>query len=559
MAIIKFFALGGLGENGKNMYVLTVDEKIFILDCGLKYPSFDLYGVDGVIPDFSYLVENESNIQGLFLSHGHDEHIGGVVELLKRVNIPVFATHFTMSNVEWDLEQHNIDKANYRLYRINEDKELKFGDVTVKFFATSHSIPETLGIAIVTVDGTFVYAPDFIFSSSIANSYEMGFKNLTNLNDGKVLMLASESLGVNNFDRVNNDFLFFSMMSDALAKAKRIIFSMYSNDLNRIQKVIDLCIKNGRKVAINGRNTQRLVSVGMSTGYLKIPQENFVNLRFIDDFNNNNDPNLAVIIAGNRHEPYFMLQRMMTGQDRLVQITKEDTVVIISPPIVGTERIATRTKDQLSKAGCKVINVPKNILKSSHADSEDLKMMYQILKPKYIVPIEGEYRHEYLQKNIAKSAGFPDEKIIVIDNGEVIGFVDGVLSRDFNKVKTSDVLIDGSIVGDINEIVLHDRETFSVQGAVIVVTNIDSVHHRIMSGPLLKTVGFGSELENDIREDITSIAYDVIYKELQFHELIDWEGLKNKVKEAVTYEIKSITRKEPVVIPVIIDVNGGLD
>lgn len=559
MANIRFFALGGLGENGKNMYITTVDEKIFILDCGLKYPSFDLYGVDGVIPDFSYLIENEDKIQGLFLSHGHDEHMGGVVELLKKINIPVFATHFTMSNVEWDLEQHGIDKANYRLYRINEDKELKFGNVIVKFFATSHSIPETLGIAIVTEDGSIVYAPDFVFSSSIDDSYETGFKNLTNLNDGRVLMLASESLGVHNYDRVNNDYLFFSSVSEALGKAKRIIFSMYSNDLNRIQKVIDLCVKCGRKIAINGRNTQRLVSVGMSTGYLRIPQENFVNLRFIDDFNNNNDPNLALIIAGARHEPYFMLQRMMTGQDRLIQITKEDTVVIISPPIVGTERIATRTKDQLSKAGCKVIIVPKNILKSSHADSEDLMMMYQILKPKYIMPIEGEYRHEYSQKEIAIAAGFKEDKIIIIDNGEVIGFEDGLLNRNYNQVKTSDVLIDGSIVGDINEIVLHDRETFSVQGAVVVVTNIDSVNHRIVSGPLLKTIGFGNELESDISEDVVSITYDVIYKELQFHELIDWDGLKNKVKEAVTYEIKSITRKDPVVIPVIIDVNGGLD
>ena len=494
MAIIKFFALGGLGENGKNLYITTVDEKIFILDCGLKYPSFDLYGVDGVIPDFSYLIEHKDNIQGLFLSHAHDEHIGAVVELLKVINIPVFATHFTISNVEWDLDNHNIDKSAYRLYRINDEKELKFGDVTIRFFATSHSIPESLGMAIVTVDGAIVYAPDFIFSSSIDASYETNYKRLTNIYDGKVLMLASESLGVHNLDRVNNDFAFFTNVNDALTKAKRIIFSMYSNDLNRIQKVIDLCIRHNRKIAIIGRNTQRLVNVGMQTGYLKIPQENFQNLRFMDDFNDNNDPNLAVIIAGSRHEPYFMLQRMMTNQDRLIKITKNDTVVIISPPIIGTERISTRTKDQLSKAGCRVINIGKNILKSSHADSEDLMMMYQIIKPEYIVPIEGEYRHEYTQKNIAIAAGFKEEKIIVLDNGEVIGFVDGVLSRNFDKVKTSDVLIDGSIVGDINEIVLHDREVFSQEGAVIVVTNIDSVRHRILSGPIIKTTGFGPRL-----------------------------------------------------------------
>ena len=559
MAEIKFFALGGLGENGKNMYITEVDDKIFILDCGLKYPSFDLYGVDGVIPDFSYLLDNEEKIQGLFLSHGHDEHIGGVVELLKKINIPVFATHFTMSNVEWELENHGIDKSLYRLYRVNEDKELKFGDVTVKFFATSHSIPESIGVAIITIDGTIVYAPDFVFSSSIDDSYEMGFKNLTNLNNGNVLMLASESLGVHNLDRVNNDFLFFTNINDALAKAHRIIFSMYSNDLNRIQKVIDLCVKDNRKIAIIGRNTQRLISVGMSTGYLKIPQENFINLRFMDDFNNNNLDDLAVIIAGSRHEPYFMLQRMMNNQDRLIKITNNDTVVIISPPIIGTERIATRTNDQLSKAGCRVLNIPKNILKSSHADSEDLRLMYQILKPKYILPIEGEYRHQYVQKEIAKLSGYPNEKIIVLDNGEVIGFKDGIYNKNYDMVKTSDVLIDGSIVGDINEYVLHDRETFSKEGAVIVVTNIDSVHHRIVSGPTLKTVGFGAEVETEISDNVVEIVNNVIYKELQTHELFDWEDLKNKVKEAATYEIKSITRRDPIIIPVIIDVNGGLE
>ena len=556
MAEIKFFALGGLGENGKNMFITEVDDKIFVLDCGLKYPSFDLYGVDGVIPDFSYLMENEGKIQGLFLSHGHDEHMGGVVELLKKVNVPVFGTHFTISNVEWELEQKGIDKTNYKLYRINDDKELRFGDVVVTFFATSHSVPESLGIAIKTVDGTIVYAPDFVFSSSIDDKYETGYKNLTNLNDGHILMLASESLGVNNLTRVNNDFLFNQVINDALIKSKRIIFSMYSNDLNRIQKVVDMCVKNDRKIAIIGRNTQRIVSVGMSTGYLKIPQENFMNLRFMDDFNNNNIENLAVIIAGNRHEPYFMLQRMMTNQDRLIKIIPTDTVVTIAPPVLGTERIATRTHDQLSKAGCKVINVEKNILKSSHADAEDLMMMYQILKPKYIIPIEGEYRHEYVQKKVALDAGYKEDKIIMLENGDVLGFIDGVPSRDFNKVKTSDVLIDGSIVGDINEVVLHDRETFSKEGAMIVVTNIDTVHHRIVSGPTIKTVGFGLELEKEISDNITNIAYEVIYKELQTHELFDWEELKNKVKEGVTYELKSITRKDPVVIPVIIDVSG---
>lgn len=557
MANIKFFALGGLGENGKNLYVVKVDEKIFILDAGLKYPSFDLYGVDGVIPDITYLEENKDNIQGVFLSHGHEEHCGAVVELLKHINVPVFASHFTISVVEWMIAQHKLEKENYRLYRINDEKELTFGDVIIRFFFVSHSIPQSLGIAICTVDGAIVYAPDFTFTTSIDNRYETNFSKLTEIAKSKILLLASESLGVNNVSRVNNDFAFFNSVNEVLRSNKRVIFAMFSYDLNRIQKVIDLCVKQNRKIAIIGRNTQMCISVAMNIGYLKIPSENFMNLRYMDEFNNNNISDLAVIITGNRHEPYFMLQRMMTNQDRLIKITKSDSVVIISPPVLGTERIATRAKDQLSKTGCRVVDIPRNFLKSSHADSEDLGMMYQLLKPLYICPIEGEYRHQYVQKEIAMLSGYDPTKILMIDNGEIIEFNDGVLSTSRERVHVGDVLIDGSIVGDINELVLKDREQFSNEGACLIVTNIDSSNHRIVSGPKFVSKGFGSrELENEIKENIENVAEEVIYKELATHEILDWDVLKSKVKEAVEYEIKSVSRKNPVIIPVIIDVNG---
>lgn len=557
MASVKFFALGGLGENGKNLYVVKVDEKIFVLDAGLKYPSVDLYGVDGVIPDITYLEENKSNIQGVFISHGHEENCGGVVELLKHLNVPVFGSHFTISIVEWLLANHNLPKENYRLYRINDEKELTFGDVVVKFFFTTHAIPQSLGICINTIDGAIVYAPDFTFTSSIDNRYETNFSKLTEIAKNKILLLAPESLGVNNVTRVNNDFAFYSSVIDVLKTSKRVIFAMFSYDLNRIQKVIDLCVKQNRKVAIIGRNTQMCVNVAMNIGYLKIPQENFMNLRYMDEFNNNNIDDLAVIITGNRHEPYFMLQRMMTNQDRLIKITRNDSIVIISPPVLGTERIATRAKDQLSKIGCRVVDIPRNLLKSSHADSEDLGMMYQLLKPEYICPVIGEYRHQYVQKEIAMMSGYDESKIIMIDNGEVVEFADGVLQETKEKVHIGDVLIDGSIVGDINDLVLKDREQFSSDGACIIVTDIDSKAHRIVSGPMFISKGFSSrEFENEISENVKKVVEEAIIKELSTHDILDWDILKNKVKEATEYEIKAISRKNPVIIPVIIDVNG---
>ncbi len=556
MSVIKFCALGGLGENGKNLYLTIVDEKIFILDAGLKYPSVDLLGIDAVIPDMEYLYANKANIQGLFLSHGHEESCGAIVELLKNINIPVFGSHFTISIVECALQEAGLDYTNYRLYRINDDKVLSFGNVKVSFFDTTHSIPECMGISVNTEDGAIVYAPDFSLSSIKDIRYQTSFDKISDIAKKKVLLLCPESLGVNNVDRVNNDYIFNYSINEILQNSKRVIFSMFSHDLNRIQKVVDLCVKNNRKIAIIGRKVQRIINVAMNTEYLKVPVENLVNLKFMTETNDNNQDDLAVIVTGVRHEPYFMIQRMITNQDKLIRIVNTDNVVIISPPVLGTEKIATRAKDQLSRIGCKVHSLARNVLKSSHADSEDLMMLYQMLKPQYICPVVGEYRHQYVQKNIAMDAGYLENQIIVLENGEQITFVNGELQNTREKIAVGDVLIDGSIVGDINEVVLHDRECLSEEGAVIVVTNIDSVKRRIVSNPKLVSRGFGSLAQEEIEEHVINVTYEIISKELLNRNNIDWNNLKNNLREGIAYEIRSICRKNPIVIPVIIDVNG---
>lgn len=556
MSIIKFCALGGLGENGKNLYLTTIDDKIFIMDAGLKYPSVDLLGIDAVIPDMTYLYENKNNIQGLFLSHGHEENCGAIVELLKNISIPVFGSHFTISIVECALQEAGLDYTGYRLYRINDEKVLSFGNIKVSFFNTTHSIPESMGIAINTEDGAIVYAPDFSLSSTKDAKYQTSFDKISDIARKNVLLLCPESLGVNNVDRVNNDYIFNYTINEILQNSKRVIFSMFSHDLNRIQKVVDLCVKNNRRIAIIGRKVQRIVNVAMNTEYLKVPNENLVNLKFIDELNDNNQDDLAVIVAGVRHEPYFMIQRMITNQDKLIKIVDTDNVVIISPPVLGTEKIATRAKDQLSRIGCKVHSLSRNVLKSSHADGEDLMMLYQMLKPKYICPVIGEYRHQYVQKNIAVEAGYKEEQVVVIENGEQITFIDGQLQQAREKITVGDVLIDGSIVGDINEVVLHDRECLSEEGAVIVVTNIDSTKRRIISPPKLVSRGFGSQAQEEIEEDVINVAYQIINKELENRNIIDWNNLKNNLRDGIAYEIQSICRKSPIIIPVIIDVNG---
>lgn len=557
MSKIKFCALGGLGENGKNLYVVSVDGKFFILDAGIKYPSVDLYGVDAVIPDFEYLVDNKEKVFGIFVSHGHEENCGAIPELLKALQVPVYGSHFTISIIEQMLIEKGMKVEDYKLFRINDDKELKFGNVSVTFFYTTHSVPESLGVSINTVDGSVVYIPDFSLGFTKDYHYQTSFNKLSEISKNKCLMLCAESLGVNNFNRVKNDYNFNHIVNDALQDKNRVIFTMFSSDLNRIQKVVDLCIKNKRKVAIIGRKVQRIVNVAMNTDYLKIPSENLVNLRFLDERVTNEYEDLAVIITGIRHEPFFMLQRMMTDQDKLIKISKRDTVVTICPPAVGTEKMATRVLDQLSKIGSKVINISRTNLRSSHADSEDLKLVYQILKPQYIVPVIGEYRHQYLHKNIAIDAGYSEDKILVLDNGRQIVFENGILSKTIDKVPVSDVLVDGSVIGDINEVVLKDREQLSEEGAMLVVTNIDSKRCRVISGPSVYTKGFRTFVEfQRVQAAIANVTLETINMIFRTREVIDWNELKNMIRENCTREVRVITRKSPIVIPVIIDING---
>ena len=552
------FALGGLGEHGKNMYCVSVSDKIFVLDAGSKYPSIEMLGVDGVIADISTLIENKNKIVGLFLSHGHEENIGASVYLLDNLRIPVFGSNFTISVLESMLLDDERDLTKYKLFRVNDEKVLTFGECSVTFFATSHSVPQSLGISINTPDGSIVYAPDFSLSFTKEPLYQTAFNKLSKIAENDCLAVLPESLGVNNYSRVTDDYQFNYIISDTLSRKARVFFMVYSYDLNKIQKVCELCIKAGRKIAIIGRKSQRLVNVGLDKNFIKIPKENLVNLRFRDSYNDNNDLNLALIVTGLRHEPFYMMQRMMNNQDKLVQLVNTDIVINLAPTYPGTERIATRSIDQMNHIVRDVITIPKSIMKSSHANSGDLKMLYQILKPKYIIPVIGEYRHQYAQKNIAIDAGYDSSNIIMLDNGDVATFEDGVITEERGKVKTGDILIDGTLIGNLNEIVLKDRENLASEGAVIVSMNIDKTNHKILSGAYVTSKGFCSENDPRLEECNEAISDEAkrVVKNFLKTRTIDWNQLKASLKDSIGRVIYEYTNMEPIVIPVIIDVNG---
>lgn len=555
MSKIKFFGLGGLGENGKNMYICEVDDKIFILDAGLKYPSVDLYGIDAVIPDISYLVENKHRVQGLFLSHGHEDHIGAVPEVLKKLNIGVFGTHFTISILEDLLQDKEMKITDYRLYRINEDKVMKFGNISVCFYNVSHSIPEAVNIAILTEDGAIVYAPDFTFDVNIDNRYRISFNKINDIARNGVLCLASESLGTTNVNRVSYDLSMLHAISEALQTPKRVIFSTFSSDLNRIQKIINISVTNNRRIAIIGRKAQKIVNIAMNSGYLKIPDENLVNLKYIDDKNSNDDDDLVVIVTGTRHEPFYMLQRMCRRQDRLIAIKEGDMVVMVTPPVPGTEKMASRTIDILYKSGAKVNEIKKDILRSSHADRDDLKMLYNMLNPKYIIPIIGEYRHQYTQKHIALEAGYDESKIIILENGEIAGFENGKYVKG-KKVSAGDVLVDGSMIGDINEFVLKDREFLAQEGLVLISVIVDTSKRKIVAGP--EVVSKGLIVSQSLEQIITKVK-DIINDEVKIglsKKNIDLDFIKNGIRDSVSHMLYRTTKKKPIIMPTIINIQN---
>lgn len=373
MAKIKIFALGGLGENGKNMYVVEVNQHIFILDAGIKYPDIDMYGVDAVIPNINYLIENKDRIEGIFITHGHEDHISALPYLLKKIPTRVYGTHFTICLIENLLSENKMDIKNYKLFRINDTKQLKFKDVTVSIFNTTHSIPESVAIAIKTEDGPIVYCTDFNFGPTSFGKYQTSYDKITDLGKEHVLALLSESISAGSINRIKNDSLFEHAYKNILINAKgRIIVSAYSSDLNRIQKIINMSIEKGKKIAIIGRKGEKIINVAIKSNYLDIPKDSFVTLKpyeGIDTGENRND--LVVIVTGIRNEPYRLLVRMTLGEDKLIKIGPNDTTVTVCPPVPGTEKVTIDSLNTLYRYDVNAHIFDKDILRSSHADKED--------------------------------------------------------------------------------------------------------------------------------------------------------------------------------------------
>nr|WP_070099659.1 ribonuclease J [Turicibacter sanguinis] len=553
---IKVFALGGLDENGKNLYVVEVNDKIFVLDAGLKYPTEDLLGVDAVIPDFTYLKENVSRVQGIFLSHGHEDHIGALPQLLSLINVPIYGTRLTMALVEDSLSENGLDFKNYKLYKIRENNELFFGDIKVTFFKTTHSIPDSVAICIHTTDGVIVYTSDFTFDQSAKGRYQTNYARISEISKEGVLCLLSESINAEKSGHTSTGSSLTYELEEAFSRAEgRIICSLYSSDLHRIQLVIDLAIQNGRKIAIIGRKMQRIVDISVKLGYLRIPKSALMNLLYIDEKNDNNLSNLVVLATGNRYEPFNALIRMAKHQDRLIHIEKSDTVIVATAPIPGNEIKAARTLDLLYRTGASVVAINKNLLPSSHASSEDLKLMMNLLKPQYIMPVIGEYRNLVAHAKIAEKMGYNTENVILLDNGDVVEFQQGELVNHTEHIQIDQVLVDGLGVGDIGSVVLRDRQLMANDGIIVVIANLNKNTKEIVAGPQIVSKGFVYEKGNEeLYAALDELVRNII-GQFVTEQYVNWQGLRQELRDKIGKLLFNKTKRKPIIIPIVEEFN----
>ncbi len=555
MGKVNFFALGGIQENGKNLYVVDINDKLYILDCGLKYPTSELYGVDVIVNDISYLEENIDKIQGIFLSHAHDDHIGGVSHLIKGRNIKVYGSRFTLTILKDILDDDEIEYDSNNLIQVTSRSALHFDDdkVIIRFFEVSHNIPECLGIAIHTEDGYLIYTSNYNFDQNSRIDYSHMFKSLAVFAKEGVLALFTESLGANNEQSRGTILEFKLRLTNIINQAKhRLLFSLFSSDILRIQQICNIAVEHGKKIAVIGRKTQKIVNQAINLGYLNIPENSFANLRFIDENNKNNDPDLVVLVTGERHEPYFMLQRMAKGIDRLIHLEETDEVIILTNPYLGTEKMAAKTLDIIYHVTSKIKTFGQNLLLESNANREEIKEMINILKPKYIVPVIGEYRHQYALRIVANCIGVKDDKVIILDNGDVISFENGEYKGIVGDVPCAEVMIDGKAFKDVGDVVMRDRELLASDGVILISANINPRTKTIIVGPEVVTKGFTYTNTNEDLINKVKQTFFLVSSKFLISKFINWSEFKNTLKNEVSHLIYKEIKRSPIIIPVLI-------
>ncbi|MDR0922532.1 MAG: ribonuclease J [Lactobacillales bacterium] len=551
MSEIKIIPLGGVRENGKNMYVVEVDEDIFVLDAGLKYPENELLGIDVVIPDFTYLEENADRVAGVFLTHGHADAIGALPYLLAQVEVPVFGSELTIELAKLNVSNYTETAKFDDFHVVNEDTEIDFGKTTINFFRTTHTIPESLGIQVKTEDGSVVYTGDFKFDQGAIPMYATDFARLAEIGAQGVVALLSDSSNAENPIQVASEREIGEEVYETIRYWEgRIIVASVASNLARIQQVIDAAHASERKIVMTGQDLERIVRTAMRLGKITLPDENiFITMK---EMKNYSDEQILVLETGRMGEPIKSLQRMATGKHRNISIREGDLVYIVTTPSIAMETAVAKTEDIVYRAGGVVKLINTNLRVSGHANSNDLKLMLNLLKPKFLIPIQGEYRQLAAHCDLAHEIGMEYSDMYISKKGDVLEFKDGTFSPS-GSVPADNIMIDGIGVGDIGNIVLRDRKILSEDGILVAVVTISRREKKIVSSPQVTSRGFVYvKTSRDILKESGNIVEEVVSAHLQSDDF-EWSKLKQDIRDQLSRYLFEQTKRRPVILPVIME------
>ncbi len=549
MSKIKLFALGGLNEDGKNMYVVKVDDDIFVFDAGLKYPRDRMLGIDYIIPNFDYIKNNYKNVKGIFITHGHESNMGALSDIVVELpDIPIYGSKFTLEVIKLQFMQDNITK--YNLIELKPHTKLDFGKNSIFPINVSHSIPDAFCYVLNTPDGAIVYTGDFIFDPGMMGHYHMDIGKLAYVGKQGVLCLLNESLYANHkgFTSPNHRVNHF-IREQLNMYPDRFIMSILPAHIFRIQEIFDEVSSTNRKIVIMGKPLQDLVNMCITNKYLKI------NPTKIGDLSNLNDKGVVVLISDGKEKPYANIERIIRGNDKYITIKPTDTIFITEPMYLGVERRMVTIMDDIARLNINVISLSSKKHLLEHPSREDLMLMINLMNPKYYFPVKGEYKEQYRNAEIATKCGLTKDDIILKLNGDVVSFNDGVLEESFETVPVDEILIDGKSSDDIGELVLKDREMLAENGIVIICATLDKTTKEIISGPQVLTRGFIYVKDNmDIVKESETISIDVINNVVTSGQLVDYNLIKNEIRDKLGKYLYKETECKPIIITVINEV-----
>lgn len=548
---IKIIPLGGIEEIGKNITVFEYENDIIVVDCGLEFPTDDMLGIDLVIPDVSYLVKNKEKIRGMVITHGHEDHIGSIPYVLQQVNIPIYATKLTIGLIKGKLEEHHLLRSS-ELHEVEQGQTVKLGKFSVEFISSCHSIPDSVMLAISTPTGTILHTGDFKIDYTPIDGKQMNLGRIAELGNKGILALMSDS--------TNAERKGFTMSESSVGEVfdklfmnckKRIVVATFASNVHRVQQIVDSAVKYNRKIAVCGRSMIKMIETAMEIGYIDAPEDTFIDIDLIKNYN---DEQLVIITTGSQGETMSALTRMAAGEHKKVTITPNDLVIISANAIPGNEKLVSKVIDDLMKIGAEVVySALADVHVSGHACQEEQKLILSLARPKYFIPVHGEYRQLIAHAETAKKLGIPAQNIFITHNGRTLE-----INEDEAKFTTSvpsgKVLVDGLGVGDVGNIVLRDRQHLSQDGLIVIVLTMDSSTGEIVSGPDVISRGFVYVRESEnLMEEVKSVIKSEVYEFEQRH-ITDWSTIKSTLKDNLRDYIFQKTKRDPMILPIIMEI-----